>query len=106
MKKQPAWPIAEEPLVFGRVIAEREYRVGREKILLQIGTPHRASWKRDFYCPVRLVRGGKTTLKRAFGVDFVQRFERTIAKAVLERGLKRERLHKAKAAAARRRARA
>ena len=42
------------------------------KLLLQIGTPHRASWKTAFYCPVRLVRGGKATLKRAFGVDAVQ----------------------------------
>lgn len=58
--------------MFGRVIAEREYRVGREKILLQIGTPHEASWKRDFYCAVRLVRGGNTTLKWAFGVDALQ----------------------------------
>ena len=33
-------PVSEEPIVFGRVVAQREYRVGREKILLQIGTPH------------------------------------------------------------------
>lgn len=65
-------PTSEEPIVFGRVIAEREYRVGREKILLQIGTPHRASWKTAFYCPFRFVRSGKTELKRTFGVDAVQ----------------------------------
>lgn len=65
-------PISEEPIVFGRVVAEREYKVGRETILLQIGTPHRASWKTDFYCPILLVRAGKPQLKRAFGVDSVQ----------------------------------
>ena len=65
-------PVSEERIVFGRVIAEREYRVGREKVLLQIGTPHEASWKRDFYCPIRLVRDGNTTLKWAFGGDAVQ----------------------------------
>lgn len=65
-------PISEEPIIFGRVIAERTYTVGRETILLQIGTPHRASWKRDFYCPIRRVRAGKTKLNRIFGVDSVQ----------------------------------
>ena len=65
-------PISEEPIVFGRVVAEREYKVGRGTILLQIGTPHRASWKTDFYCPLRLVRAGKPQLKRVFGVDSVQ----------------------------------
>lgn len=65
-------PISEEPIVFGRVVAEREYKVGRETILLQIGTPHRASWKTDFYCPIRLVRAGKPQLKRVFGIDSVQ----------------------------------
>lgn len=68
----PMRSTSEEPIVFGRVIAEREYRVGREKILLQIGTPHRASWKTAFYCPVRFVRSGKTEVKRTFGVDAVQ----------------------------------
>lgn len=65
-------PISEEPIVFGRVVAEREYKVGRETILLQIGTPHRASWKTDFYCPIRLVRAGKPQLKRVFGIDSMQ----------------------------------
>lgn len=65
-------PISEEPIVFGRVVAEREYKVGRETTLLQIGTPHRASWKTDFYCPIRLVRAGKPQLKRGFGFDSVQ----------------------------------
>lgn len=65
-------PISEEPIVFGRVVAEREYKVGREKIVLQVGTPHQASWKTAFYCPIRLVQAGKPTLKRAFGVDSVQ----------------------------------
>lgn len=68
----PMRPISEEPIVFGRVVAEREYKVGRQTILLQIGTPHRASWKTAFYCPIRLVRGGKPQLNRVFGVDSVQ----------------------------------
>lgn len=64
--------ISEEPIVFGRVIAQREYRVGRERLLLQVGTPHLASWKTDFYCPFRLVRGGKAVVNRTFGVDAFQ----------------------------------
>lgn len=64
-------PISEEP-VFGRVVAEREYTAGRETILLQFGTPRRASWRTDFYCPVRLVHAGKPQLERVFGIDSVQ----------------------------------
>jgi hypothetical protein len=64
-------PISEEPVVLGKVIAERRYQVGAEWILLQIGTPHRASWRSDFYCPVRIV-GRETKLLRAFGIDSVQ----------------------------------
>lgn len=79
-------PISDEPIVFGRVVAEREYKVGRETILLQIGTPHRASWKTDFYCPIRLVRAGKPQLKRVFGIDSVQALMLAfdIAKVLLE----------------------
>jgi hypothetical protein len=66
-----ARPISEEPVVLGRVIAERRYQVGSDLILLQIGTPHRATWRTDFYCPVRIV-GRETKLFRAFGVDSVQ----------------------------------
>ena len=65
-------PVSEEPLIFGRIIAEREYRVGRQKLLLQIGTPHRASWKTDFYCPFRFIRAGKAETDRTFGLDAVQ----------------------------------
>jgi hypothetical protein len=64
-------PISEEPIIFARVIAERRYQAGDEWILLQIGTPRRASWKTDFYCPIRLV-GRETKTLRAFGVDSVQ----------------------------------
>jgi hypothetical protein len=46
-------PISEDPIVFGRVIAERKYRVGTRRIVVQVGTPHRASWKTDWYCPFR-----------------------------------------------------
>jgi hypothetical protein len=65
-------PISEEPVILGRVIAEREYRVGRRKILLQVGTPRRASFKTAFYCPFRLVEGRNTKLHRAFGHDALQ----------------------------------
>jgi hypothetical protein len=65
-------PISEEQIIFGRVIAEREYRVGGRKILLQIGTPHRASWRTAWYCPFRITSGRKTKLHRTFGVDAVQ----------------------------------
>jgi len=60
-------PTSEDPIVFGRVVAEREYKVGRETVLLQIGTPHRASWKTTFYCPLLLVQAGSH-----HGVDSVQ----------------------------------
>ena len=66
-----ARPISEEPVVLGKVVAERRYQVGSDFILLQIGTPHRATWRTDFYCPVRIV-GRETKLFRAFGVDSVQ----------------------------------
>ncbi len=79
-------PIAEEPIVFGRVVAEREYKLGRETIRFQIGTPHKASWKTDFSCAIRLVRAGKPQLFRVFGVDSVQALMLAfdLAKAVLE----------------------
>jgi hypothetical protein len=79
-------PISEEPIIFGRVIAEREYRIGREKILLEIGTPHQASWKTDYYCPIRLVSKQQTKVRRAFGVDAIQALMLALAmtKAVLE----------------------
>ncbi len=79
-------PTSEEPIVFGRIIAEREYRIGREKLVLQIGTPHQASWKTSFYCPFRFVRSGKTYTKRTFGVDAVQSLNLafSIIKVVLE----------------------
>lgn len=64
-------PVSEEPVVMGRVVAERRYQVGSDWILLQIGTPHRTTWRSDFYCPVRIV-GRQTKLFRAFGVDSVQ----------------------------------
>jgi hypothetical protein len=64
-------PISQEPVVLGKVVAERRYQVGSEFILLQIGTPHRATWRTDFYCPVRIV-GRETKLLRAFGIDSVQ----------------------------------
>lgn len=63
---------AGERIVFGRLVAERQYRVGRAKVLVQIGTPHRASWKRDFYCPFRIVVGRRTELHRVYGVDAFQ----------------------------------
>lgn len=61
-----------ERIVFGRVVAEREYRAGRAKVVVQIGTPHRASWKTDFYCPFRIVRGRRVELRRVYGVDAFQ----------------------------------
>lgn len=64
-------PVSEEPIVLGQVIAERRYQVGSEWILVQIGTPHRTTWRSDFYCPVRIV-GRETKLRRAFGIDSVQ----------------------------------
>ena len=68
----PKRSISEEPIMFGEVIASRQYTLGRQKVLLEIGTPHVLSWGTDFYCPYRFVRGGKRTLHRAFGVDSVQ----------------------------------
>lgn len=65
-------PISQERIVFGRVIAQREYRVGRTKLLLQIGTPHIASWRTDFYCPFRLVGPRETKVFRTFGIDALQ----------------------------------
>lgn len=63
---------AGERIVFGRLVAERQYRVGQAKVLVQIGTPHRATWKRDFYCPFRIVVGRRTELHRVYGVDAFQ----------------------------------
>lgn len=57
--------------MLGKIVAERRYQVGSEWILVQIGTPHRATWRSDFYCPVRFV-GRETKLRRAFGIDSVQ----------------------------------
>ena len=64
--------VQNEPIVLGTVVAEREYRSGRRKVVVQIGTPRRASWKTDFQCPIRFVVAGKTTLEAAYGVDSVQ----------------------------------
>jgi hypothetical protein len=64
--------VQEEPSVLGTVVAEREYRSARRKVIVQIGTPRRASWKTDFQCPIRIVIGGKSTLNAAYGIDSVQ----------------------------------
>jgi hypothetical protein len=60
-----------EPVVLGRVVAERRYQVGSDWVLLQVGSPRRASWQSDFYCPFRIV-GRESKLYRVFAVDSVQ----------------------------------
>lgn len=84
---QSSWTAAEKRIVFGRVIAERKYRVGRRTVLLQVGTPHVAAWGGDHYCPFRVVNGRRVTVHRAFGLDAVQALQPVflLIKAVLER---------------------
>lgn len=65
-------PISEEPVELGTIVARREYRVGRDRVVAELGTPHRASWKRDWYCAISVTYKRKKTINRAFGVDALQ----------------------------------
>lgn len=64
--------ISEQPIVFGRMIAKREYRVGTRRISVQLGTPHRVSGSTDWYCPFRIISGRDQKIRRVFGVDALQ----------------------------------
>ncbi len=65
-------PVSKDRIVFGRVVAEREYQLGDRRVLVQLGTPHRASGKADWYCPFRIVSGRERTNHRVFGQDALQ----------------------------------